>query len=125
MPLNFLGLRTAIYKVDDIILAKEWYAEILGFAPYFDEPFYVGFNIGGYELGLQPAAISDEVKTTNVTAYWGVHDVKAAYSQLLKHGATPYEEPADVGGGITVATVLDPWGNAFGLIHNPHFSLPG
>lgn len=124
MPLNFLGLRTAIYKVDDIILAKEWYAEILGFAPYFDERFYVGFNIEGYELGLQPAVIYDEVKTTNVTAYWGVHDVKAAYSQLLKHGATPYEEPADVGGGIIVATVLDPWGNTFGLIHNPHFSLP-
>ncbi|MDP3909203.1 MAG: hypothetical protein Q8Q14_02335 [Gemmatimonadales bacterium] len=22
--------------------------------PYFDEPFYVGFNVGGYELGLNP-----------------------------------------------------------------------
>ena len=49
----FLGLRTAIYHVADIGTAKSWYSSILGFGPYFDEPFYVGFNVSGYELGLQ------------------------------------------------------------------------
>ena len=44
-----LGLRTTIYKVADIIKAKEWYTRAFGVAPYFDEPFYVGFNIGGFE----------------------------------------------------------------------------
>ncbi len=53
----FLGLRTAIYHVDDIERARDWYSSILGFKPYFDEPFYVGFNVAGYELGLQPAAV--------------------------------------------------------------------
>ncbi len=51
----FLGLRTAIYHVHDIDKAKDWYSSILGFKPYFDEPFYVGYNVAGYELGLQPA----------------------------------------------------------------------
>lgn len=124
MPLNLQGLRTAIYKVDDIKLAKEWYIEALGFQPYFDEPYYVGFNVAGYELGLQPIDASDEAKTANVIAYWGVDDVAVAYDGLLKHGASPFEEPTDVGGGIVVATVLDPWGNTFGLICNPHFKLP-
>ena len=41
-----LGLRTAIYRVDDISKAKDWYTKMLGFGPYFDEPFYVGFNVG-------------------------------------------------------------------------------
>ena len=50
-----LGLRTVVYHVDDINKAKEWYAQVLGFKPYFDEPFYVGFNVNGYELGLHPA----------------------------------------------------------------------
>jgi lactoylglutathione lyase len=59
----------------------------------------------------------------NAVAYWGVADVKAAYDELLALGATSFEEPGDVGGDIVVATVLDPWGNAFGLIYNPHFSL--
>ena len=30
--------------------------KFLGFPPYFDQPFYVGFNVGGYELGLSPDA---------------------------------------------------------------------
>ena len=50
-----LGLRTVVYELYDLKAAKEWYTEALGFGPYFDEPFYVGFNVGGYELGLVPA----------------------------------------------------------------------
>src|SRR4249920_1787574 len=54
MENKILGLRTTIYKVNNISKAKEWYALAFETKPYFDEPFYVGFNIGGYELGLQP-----------------------------------------------------------------------
>lgn len=50
----FLGPRTVIYHVGDLDRAKEWYANVLGGRPYFDEPFYVGFDVGGFELGLQP-----------------------------------------------------------------------
>ena len=49
-----LGLRTALYRVTDLDKAKEWYRAVLGIDPYFDEPFYVGFNVGGFELGLDP-----------------------------------------------------------------------
>ena len=48
------GLRTVIYHVDNIERAKEWYTEFVGYPPYFDQPFYVGFNVGGFELGLDP-----------------------------------------------------------------------
>lgn len=50
----FLGLRTSIYHVTDISKAKEWYSAVLEIEPYFNEPFYVGFNVGGFELGLDP-----------------------------------------------------------------------
>ena len=49
-----LGLRTALYSVPDLAKARDWYAKAFGVQPYFDEPFYVGFSIGGYELGLDP-----------------------------------------------------------------------
>lgn len=124
MALQLQGLRTTIYKVQDIDKAKQWYASILGIAPYFDEPFYVGFSVAGYELGLQPAETEAKNAAANVVVYWGVADVQAAYTLLLAQGAFPLEEPADVGGGIVVATVTDPWGNAFGIICNPYFSLP-
>jgi len=41
-----LGLRKAAYFVSHLEKATKWYSEVLGFDPYFSEPFYVGFNVG-------------------------------------------------------------------------------
>lgn len=120
---EFHGLRTTIYKVSDINKAKAWYSKALGIQPYFDEPFYVGFNVGGYELGLQPEEGDEGAAKGGVVSYWGVDDVKKTYARLLSQGATAHEEPADVGGNIIVAAVKDPWGNIFGVIYNPHFKV--
>ncbi len=120
----FLGLRTAIYPAPDLDRAKAWYSKALGIEPYFDEPYYVGFEVGGYELGLNPDLHKNEPGTSGCTAYWGVEDAAAAYDHLLAAGAAPHSPVADVGGGIKVATVLDPFGNVFGLIENPNFRQP-
>jgi predicted enzyme related to lactoylglutathione lyase len=119
----FHGLRTAIYHVGDLDRAKEWYSVVLGIRPYFDEPFYVGFDVGGFELGLQPDEPDAPRASTGVVAYWGVDDADAAFGRLLELGATQHSGVQDVGEGIRVATVLDPYGNALGIIENPHFSL--
>jgi predicted enzyme related to lactoylglutathione lyase len=120
----FQGLRTVIYHVDDLKKAKEWYANVLGIKPYFDEPFYVGFNVGGFELGLDPD-MKGISKGNNVIAYWGVKDAKAAYKMVQELGAKKHSDPREVGGGIIVATVIDPYGNVFGIIENPHFKVEG
>ena len=73
---NFLGLRTAIYRVPNLTKAKSWYSKILGIEPYFDQPFYVGFNVGGYELGLDPDP-SSSAGSGGVIVYWGVSDADA------------------------------------------------
>jgi predicted enzyme related to lactoylglutathione lyase len=116
------GLRTTIYKVSDLARAKTWYASAFGVSPYFDEPFYVGFNVGGFELGLDPDAPTTIVPG-GVHTYWGVDDLEASYRHFLSVGARPHEVPKDVGGGIRVATVLDPFGNVIGLIDNPQFDV--
>jgi predicted enzyme related to lactoylglutathione lyase len=116
------GLRTTIYKVTDLAKAKPWYAAAFRVAPYFDEPFYVGFSIGGFELGLDPDAPAT-IAPGGVQTYWGVDDLDATYAHFLALGAAKHEEPKDVGGGIRVATVLDPFGNIVGLIFNPHFDV--
>ncbi len=118
---NFLGLRTVIYHAPELAAAKRWYSEVLGIAPYFDQPFYVGFNVGGYELGLDPDA---EGGSAGAVAYWGVAQARESYQRLLTLGAQERTAPQDVGEGICVATVLDPFGNVFGIIENPHFTLP-
>ena len=113
-----LGLRTAIYPVADLDAAKRWYAELLGQAPYFEQAFYVGFSVGGFELGLLP---DGQAAVEGTRALWGVADIDAAFARLLSLGATEVEPVTDIGDGIQVAAVRDPFGNRFGLIQNPHF----
>jgi predicted enzyme related to lactoylglutathione lyase len=118
----FEGLRTVIYAAPDLQKAKEWYTQALGKEPYFDQPFYVGFSVGGFELGLDPDT-SNVQPGNNAVAYWGVPDAKAAHARLLALGAGEAMSLRDVGEGIVVGTVTDPFGNVIGLIQNPHFKL--
>ncbi len=120
---HFLGLRTVIYVNTELDKARDWYAQVLGFPPYFDEPFYVGFNVGGYELGVMPAEGVNQPGGGGVLAYWGVANAEAAASRLLSLGAVEREAVTEVGGGIKVATFFDPFGNVLGVIENPHFAL--
>ena len=113
-----LGLRTALYPAPDLARAKAWYESVLGFAPYFDQPFYVGFSVGGFELGLVPDAVPG---LDGAQPLWGVDDAEAELARLLGLGATALDPVTDVGGGIRVAAVRDPFGNRFGIIENPHF----
>ena len=115
-----LGLRTAIYPVVDLAAGRDWYATVLGFAPYFDEPFYVGFQVGGFELGLIPDGTPG---AQGVQVFWGVADAIAEVARLVGLGAAIHEAVKDVGSGIKVGSVLDPFGNVFSVIENPHFDL--
>jgi|GEM_PF-90957 len=123
MKKEFLGLRTTIYKVPNLIEAKEWYEQAFDAKAYFVEDFYVGFNIGGYELGLLPEPESASPKSENVLSYWGVDDINESYSRLIENGATEHEKPMNVGGELWVASVKDPWDNVIGIIYNPAFTL--
>lgn len=114
-----LGLRTAIYAVGDLTEGKEWYAKVLERQPYFDEPYYVGFEVGGFEIGLIP---DGSPGPGGVEALWGVPDIAKEVERLEALGVTFRDAIKDVGGGIKIATISDPWNNTFGLIENPHFS---
>jgi predicted enzyme related to lactoylglutathione lyase len=114
----FLGLRTVIYPTSDLAASKAWYSAVLGIEPYFDQPFYVGYNVNGYELGLLPDADPGAI------TYWGIADIDVALARLHDHGATPRSGPDDVGDDIRVATVTDPAGAIVGIIENPHFQIP-
>lgn len=115
-----LGLRTAIYPVTDLAAGKAWYSSVLEREPYFDQPYYVGFEVGGFELGLIP---DGEPGFQGVDARWGVTDAAAELERLVALGAEVHQQIQDVGEGIKVASVKDPYGNLFGIIENPHFSL--
>ena len=114
----FTKLRTVVYYVPDLALARDWYAQITGTTPYFDEPFYVGFDINGFELGLDNRPENSPVPNNApvATAYWAVDDISAGIKRIVEAGGAIAEDIKDVGEGIRVATLRDPWGNAIGLI---------
>ena len=49
-------------------------------------------------------------------AHWAVDEIENCVKKLVEQAATVLYAVSDVGGGIKVATVIDPWGNAVGLI---------
>ncbi len=117
------GLRTVVYGVPDLERAKDWYTEALGVKPYVDEPFYVGFNVGGYELALNPKGTVAQPVGSGVRVFWGVDNIDEELDRLLRIGAKPHKPVEDIGADIKVASVLDPYGNLIGLIYNPHFAI--
>lgn len=116
--MKLLGLRSAFYDVPSIEESKAWYKKVFGIEPYFDQPFYVGFNIGGFELGLRPR---EGGPAEGGNAYWGSDDADGMVAHMIAHGATAHEPVTDVGEGIRVGSVKDPFGNILGIIYNPHF----
>ena len=120
---TLLGLRTVIYAAPDLPAVKAWYADALGIEPYFDQPFYAGFSVGGYELGLVPDAEPAVVSSPDTLTYWGVGNIELVMNHWLDRGATVHTAIQEVGDGIKTAAVKDPFGNIVGFIENPHFSL--
>ena len=117
MATELNGLRTLIYPCADLRASTLWWRTFLGVDPYFEEPFYVGFNIAGYELGLVPV----DDPTGGATAYWAVDDVEASIAEAVAVGATLREPAHDVGEGIIVGAVESPSGHIIGFIVNPNF----
>ncbi len=104
----------------DLAAGKAWYSKVLEREPYFDQPFYIGYAVGGFELGLLP----DPDKRTGPggqQVYWGVAAIDAEVERLAGLGATPTGPVMDVGEGIRHVEFADPFGNRFGVIENPHF----
>ena len=111
------GIRTIIYPVKDIAQAKKLYSAFLGVEPYVDEAYYVGFNVGGQEVGLAPNG--DKQGMTGPVCFCHVNDIKKSLQLLLDAGAQAQQEVKDVGGGKLIASVKDADGNIIGLIQLP------
>jgi predicted enzyme related to lactoylglutathione lyase len=118
----FLGLRTVVYQVGDLKAATAWYTKVLDIEPYLVTDYYVQFKVGGFDLGLDPD--NSGGPKGGVTAFWGVDNVEESLQRMLSLGATHHTDVNPVGGGVKLVTVLDPWGNIFGMMENPYFKSP-
>jgi len=111
------GIQTVLHPVSDLAAAKAVYTALLGISPQTDEPYYVGYETAGQQIGLVPGG--PEQGMTSPVAYWHVAGIEAKLAEVTAAGATVKEPPRDVGGGRLVATVTDPDGNVLGLLQDP------
>lgn len=105
------GIRTIVYPVKDIAQAKALFSTLLGVEPYTDSPYYVGFNIDGLDVGLDPNGHNE-----GMTPYFEVADIRQTLQSLLDAGAQLVEDVKNVGGGRLIASVKDVDGNLIGLL---------
>jgi predicted enzyme related to lactoylglutathione lyase len=109
------GLKTIIYPVNDLARAKGMFSALLGVAPTMDEAYYVQFNVGDQQIGLDPHGHKQ-----GMTAYWHVDDIQNSLGQIQNAGGEVVEDIKDVGGGRLIAAVRDADGNIIGLLQDPH-----
>ncbi|HEY7485009.1 MAG TPA: VOC family protein [Streptosporangiaceae bacterium] len=110
------GIKTVLHPVSDLAAAKAVYTALLGTPPTTDEPYYVGFEAAGQQIGLVPGRGPEAM--TSPVAYWHVPDIEAKLAEVTAAGAKVKEPAHDVGGGRLVATVTDPDGNVLGLLQD-------
>jgi predicted enzyme related to lactoylglutathione lyase len=130
----FRGFATISFYADDLAAARDWYAELLGVGPYYAfpappaPPAYLEFRVGddGDELGIidrryaPPGAAGTP---GGAVMHWHVDDLAATVDKLLAIGATEYQPITrhGDGGDFATASVVDPFGNVLGVMHNPHY----
>lgn len=102
-------IRSLVVPVSDLDAAKAVYTALLG-NPHTDQPYYVGYDAGGFEVSLNPAG-----DTGGPVAFADVEDLDATRKTLLAAGATERSAPREVAPGARVCVLADADGNPIGL----------
>jgi predicted enzyme related to lactoylglutathione lyase len=108
------GLKTVVSPTRDLEATTRLWTSLLGIAPHTETPYYVGWNVDGQEIGLDPHG--HDKGMTGTVGYWHVPDVTAKVAELETVGAKLTQPPTDVGGGKLIARLTDADGNEFGLL---------
>jgi predicted enzyme related to lactoylglutathione lyase len=105
------GIRSVVYPVKDLAKAKAFYSGLFGVEPNADTPYYLGFNVGGQDVGFDPNGHKD-----GATVYYKVANIEASLKSLTDAGAKVIQPVKDIGGGGMIASVRDVDGNLVGLM---------
>ena len=126
------GMATVNFWADDVVAARDWYAELFGVEAYFqmpsvEKPAYVEFRIGDTEdefgiIDRRYAPESMQAGPGGAILLWHVDDIVAAFERLKAMGAKDYDPITKRGDtGFVTASVVDPFGNVLGIMYNPHY----
>ena len=110
------SLDVVVVPVRDLAAAKALYTVLLGTPPSVDSEWYVGFDVAGRHVGLDPNGHAAGM--AGPVGFWRVPDIRAACAALVAAGATIRQDVRAVGGSREVATLADADGNPIGLMQD-------
>lgn len=105
---------TIVIPTADLGAATAFYTIAWGAEPHTETPYYVGFNLDGQEIGLNPQGDRDQM--TGPVVYWKTDDLAAKVVEVEAAGGTVVRPVTEVGGGTSLALMTDPAGNQLGFI---------
>ena len=103
------SIRSLVIPVSDLNAAKAVYTALFG-EPHTEQPYYVGFNVDGFEVSLAPGDAAG-----GPVAYADVEDLDATRATLLAAGATERTAPRQVAPGARICVLADADDNPVGL----------
>jgi predicted enzyme related to lactoylglutathione lyase len=105
---------TIVIPVEDLATATAFYTTAFGVEPHTETPYYVGFNLDGQEIGINPNGDKDQM--AGPVVYWSTDDLAAKVAEVEAAGGTVVRPVTQVGGGTSLALMADPAGNQVGFI---------
>ena len=105
---------TIVIPAADLKTATAFYRTAWGAEPHTETPYYVGFNLDGQEIGLNPNGAAE--KMTGPVVYWHTDDLAAKVAEVEAAGGTVVRGVSEVGGGTSLALLSDAAGNQIGFI---------
>ncbi len=113
---EILGIEEVLFFVANVESAKQWYSDLLGENPYFDEEGYVAFRLANVTIGLHPNDEKNKSGADGQVVYWRVSAIQKAIAHFEDHGCQKYREPIIGVDGVTVCQLIDPFGNVWGFV---------
>jgi len=111
------GVSVVVYPVSDLSGTKALFTRLLGAEPDYDDAAYVGWQIAGQHIGLDPNGARRGM--TGATPFFEVADIRATLAAMLQAGGTLVEDVWDVGDGGLIAIITDADGSMIGLSQSP------
>ena len=113
---GILGVEEVLFFVPDVQDAKQWYIELLGNEPYFDNKNYCAFHLANYTVGIHPSDVKTSSGIAGQVTYWRVSDIKKVIAHFQSHGCHLFRGPKLGIDEVWICQLIDPFGNVWGLV---------
>jgi predicted enzyme related to lactoylglutathione lyase len=103
-----------MYFVENPVTVATWWARAMGTDAHHEGEFSF-IDVGDLEIGFHPSDDARNPPGSSTVAYFQVDDLEAKRSNFLALGCSMHRGPLVISPTRSIAQLVDPFGNVFGL----------